>query len=97
MGDEAHGQEDDEQVDPDGEVGEPAEFLQRANLTEEEAGQGPDETADGVAQLELRRFGQRLAVGNDDDGHAAQQLDRLQDVETVAGRGTVEAERQIPV
>ena len=40
VGDDAHGEEDDEQVHPDGRVGEPAEALQRADLAEEHAGDG---------------------------------------------------------
>ena len=40
VGDDAHGEEDDEEIQPDGGVGEPAEALKRADLAEEHAGDG---------------------------------------------------------
>ena len=48
-----HGDKHDQEIDPDGEIGEPSEFLQRSDLAQKEAGEGPDETADRVAQLEF--------------------------------------------
>ena len=93
----AHGDEHDEEVDPDGQVGQRAEFLQRADLAEEEAGQGPHETADGVAELESGGFRERFAVGDDDGADVADELDRLEYVHQIARPLAVEAEREVAV
>ena len=52
----AHGNEHDQEVDPNCKVGKPSKFLQRPDLAYEKTGQRPDQTADGVAQLELGDF-----------------------------------------
>ena len=83
VSDEAHGEEDDEEVEPYGEVSEPAELLEGADLANEEACEGPDKAADGVAELEFGGFGESFAVGNNDDGNIADELDGLQDVHAV--------------
>lgn len=95
MGGCTHGDEHDDQVDEHGQVGQPAELLQSADLAQEEAGQRPDETADGVAELELGCLGQGLAVGDDDDGHVAEKLDGLEDVDEVAAPWSVDAEGEV--
>lgn len=69
-----HGDEHDQEIDPHREVGQPSEFLQRSDLAEKETGQGPDETTDGVAQLELRGFRESFSVRDDDDADTAYEL-----------------------
>ena len=49
----AHGDEDDQQVHPDGEIGHPAVGLKGADLGDEEAGADKQDWADDVAQPEL--------------------------------------------
>ena len=49
----AHCDEHDEEIDVDGQVGEPAVFCQGADLTESEPANCPYETADSVAESEL--------------------------------------------
>ena len=93
----AHGDEHDEQIDPHGKVGEPAEFLERSDLAYKEACESPDQAANGVAQLELRGFRKSFTIGDDDDGHIAEQLDGLKDVEQVARPLAVEAVCKITV
>lgn len=53
MRNKTHGQKDDEEVDPDGKVGQPSKLLKRANLADEKAPDCPDKAADGVTQLEF--------------------------------------------
>lgn len=91
----AHCDEHDRQVDEHCHVRQPTEFLQGSNLAEDESGQGPDQAANGIAQLELDRFRQRLAVGDDDGPDVANELDGLEDVEEVAAPGTVYTESDV--
>lgn len=51
--DDAHRDEHDEEVEDDGPVGDPREAGERADLAHGEAGEGPDEAADAVAEAEL--------------------------------------------
>lgn len=83
MGGGSHGDEHDQQIDQDGHVREPGEALQGPDLAENEAGQCPHQTADGVAQPELGRLGQCLSVRDDDGADVTYQLDGLEDVDHV--------------
>lgn len=90
-----HGDEHDNQVDEDSQVGQPAELLEGSDLAQEETGQSPHQTADGVAELELGGLGEGLTVGDNDDSNIAQQLNSLEDVDEVTAPGAVDTERQI--
>lgn len=93
----AHGDEDDEEIDPDTCVGKEPEFLQRADLAQRGADNGPDQTAHGIAEVELRDFGQGLAVADDNQTDLECQLETLHDVEKVAQRSAVEAVGNVAV
>lgn len=66
-----HGDEHDQEIDPDSEIGQPCEFLQRSDLAYQETGQRPDETADGIAQFEFRDLRESFAVGYYEDCNTA--------------------------
>lgn len=89
----AHGDEDDEQVEEDGGVGEPAVVPQRAHLADEEADGHEDDAADDVAQAELAELGDALAEEDDDLAEDEQQQEGLEDVDDLAGDLAVGAER----
>lgn len=91
----AHGDEHDEQVDEDGHVGKPGELLQGPNLAQDEAGEGPDQAANSIAELEFYGFRQRFAVGYDDGADVADKLDGLKDIEQVAAPCSVDTEAYV--
>ena len=95
--DDTHRDEHDEQVHPDGRVREPAVFGESSHLTNEETNDGPDQTANGVAKLELRYLGNGLSITDHDQADTADQLDTLQDVDHVARACAVETECQVSV
>ena len=97
VGNADHGDDHAGNVDPDSSVCEPAELLQCADLTKKEAGDSPDETADGEAELELCSLGKSKTVGDDDGADVEDELDGLQDVEEVAHRLAVKAETHVTV
>ena len=74
MGGDAHRDKHDEEVDPDGGVGDPAIALEGADLADDEADECEDHTADCVAELELGDFGEGLAAGDDDQADGAEEL-----------------------
>ena len=97
MRNKTHGQKDDEEVDPDGKVGQPSKFLQRANLADEKAPNCPDKAADGVTQLEFGGLRECFTIGDCDDRDIAEELDRLEDVQAVSTDMAVEAESDIAI
>lgn len=97
IGGSTHGNEHDGQVNEDSGVGQPAELLQRPNLTQGKAGQGPHETAHGVTELELGCLRQRFSIGDDDDSNVAQKLNSLQEVHGVAADRPIDAIGNIAV
>lgn len=90
-----HRDEHNDQVDEDSQVGQPAELLEGSDLAQEETGQSPHQTADGVAELELGGLGKGLAVGDDDHTNIANQLNGLEDVDQVTGPMTIDTESNI--
>ena len=97
MRNKTHREEDDEEVKPDCKIGKPAELLESSNLAKEEAGKGPNETADGVTELKLRGFRESFAIGDDDDGNVANQLDGLQNIHAIACPISVEAKCNVTI
>lgn len=91
----SHGEDDDQKIEPDGEVGEISELLQGSDLTNDHGGKRPDETADGEAELELGHLRQSLAVTNDNDADVEQELDALEQIHAVASPGTVDSETEV--
>ncbi len=74
----AHCDEYNQQVHVDGCVGQPPIFLESAHLTEEEATDRPDETTNCVAEAKLGHLGEGLAVGDDNESHATEELHALE-------------------
>ena len=66
----AHGDEHDHEIEENGKVGQDAEFLECADLTEAKAAEGPDKTANGIAKFELGDLRKGLAVADDDVTYA---------------------------
>ena len=97
MSGDAHRDEHDQEIDPNCKIGDPSKSLQRSNLAKEETGQCPNEAANGVAQLELRHFGKRFAIGYNDDADGADEEDRLEDVDQVSRPLAVDAECEVAV
>ncbi len=97
MRDKAHGEEDNKKIKPHGEIGEPAKFLEGADLANKEACKCPDQAADGVAEFELGSFRESFAIGDGDDGDIADELNCLQNVHAIAGPVAVEAEGDVAV
>ena len=97
VGNDPHGDEHDHQVHPDGRVREPAILGQRPHLTDAEAHDAPQQTADGITQFELRDLRNGLSVADDNQTHPTNQLDTLEDVDDVARNGPVQSEGQVTV
>lgn len=91
----SHGDENHEQVDVHGGIGQPGKPLQGADLPEEEACKSPHQAADGVTELEFGGFGERLAVRDDDSADVAHQLDSLEDIGEVAEPRSIQAVAQV--
>jgi hypothetical protein len=95
--DEAHADEDEEEVEPDGAVREPAVVLQGPDLADEHADEGPDDDADREAELALCDLGERLAVGEADGADIDDELDRLEDAAEVAEPAAKDAAAEVGV
>jgi hypothetical protein len=80
--DDHHYHDHDQDIQPDGEVGNPAKLLQCPHLAEHHTQHRPDETADDVADVTVDLV-EPLAVTDDDDSHETEQLNGLQDVDDV--------------
>ncbi len=73
-----HADEHDEEIEDDGEVGQPAELVQGPYLAGEEPHDGPDQAAHDVAQPELRNLRYRETVADDNNTDADGQLKGLE-------------------
>lgn len=91
----AHGDEHAKQIQPDGDIGEPAKLLQGSNLTDQETDNGPNQTANDITEFELDSLGKGLPRTHDNQADIKQQLDSLQDVEEIAHVEAVDTEAQI--
>jgi len=94
--DDGDGQDHDDDVDPDGKIGDPAEFLECTDLTKDHTKNSPDDAAHNIADavVDLR---QTLSVTNDNNTDVEEQLDRLKGVERVASVFAVDAESNVSV
>ena len=93
----AHGKDNHKHIEPDSGVSEPAVFLQRADLPDDVAAEGPDEAADGVAELELGDLREGLPVADYDYADVEEELDALQDVDHLPHEAAVGAEGDVAV
>jgi len=93
----AHGDEHDEEIEENGKVGQDSEFLECSHLADGKASDSPDETADGIAESELRDLRNGLAVTDDDVSNAEEQLKTLQEVDNKARDSTVNTESEIGI
>ena len=62
MGCRTHSDKHADKIQPDGAVSEPSEFLERADLADDEANNGPDETAHDEANTEFGGLRKSFAV-----------------------------------
>jgi len=93
----AHGDEHDHEIEENGKVGQDAEFLECADLAEAKTTEGPDKTADGIAEFELGDLGKGLAVADDNVTNAQEQLETLQEVDDIARDPAINTESEIGV
>ena len=97
MCNDAHGDEHDHKIHPDGGVSQPTVLGKSPHLADTKSNDGPDQTADSVAKLEFGHLRDSLSIADHDQAHVAEKLDGLEDVDYVARNRTVEAECQISV
>lgn len=64
----AHGDEHDQQIDLDGEVGQEPKLLESTDLTDQEASYGPHDYTNSITESKLARLGQSFAVADKDHG-----------------------------
>lgn len=93
----SHGDEDDEQVEPHGEVGHPPVGLEGSDLGQEEADNDEENGADDIAQLELGDLRDVLTELDRDLSEQQQQTQSLHDVGDVAGQCAPGAETEIAI
>ena len=93
----AHGDGHERQIGPDSGVGKPSKLLQGANLADSEAANGPTQTADGIAELELGNLGNGLSITDDDQSNGAEELEELQYINAMAGDSAVESECKVAI
>ena len=92
-----HGEEDDEEIHPDGRIGQPSEILQGSDLSQDHTGEGPDDAEHDEASVEIGDLGQTLAVGDDDNSDVEEQLDGLEDIDAVAAYCSIDTECNISI
>lgn len=80
-----HDDDEADDVEPDGSVGEPAETLQGANATQSHTADGEDEQADDEADALVGKLGDSSSVSENQHGDSHELLDSLGDVDEVAG------------
>ena len=90
-----HRDEDSEEGAPDGEVGEEAEVLERADLGQAEADDDEQKRADDVAEAEFGDLTDVLAVLDGDLARDEEEGEGLEEVGHVAGDGSAGAEGQV--
>ena len=93
----AHRDENDEQVDEDGRVGQPAVVAQRAHLADAEAHQYENDAADGVAEAEFGHLADALPVLDDDLAEDEEEEEGLQHVDQVPRGRAEDAKGQVAV
>lgn len=84
-------------IDPDGNIGKPAELLKCSNLPKSKPSYSPNERANNIAELELHGLRQSLPVGDYDTPDIQNQLNRLQDVEQIACPRPKQSKSQVTV
>lgn len=98
----SHAEDKDEHVQPDGEVGEPAEALQSSDLANDHTSGHEDDEADDEAKAASAIWTSRdlrdgLAIAENENSHGKEQLDGLQRVDEVARPGPEDTEESIGV
>lgn len=73
----AHGQENDQNIQPNSEVGQVSIFLKRSDLTKKHTSESPDKSANRKAKFELGHLRQTLPVTNDDNTDVEKELNAL--------------------
>lgn len=91
----AHGNKQNEQVDPYGEICQPAESLKCSDLADDHASGHEDDQAHNEADAGLRHLRDGLTVGENEDGNRKQELDCLQDIHAVSCPSAVNSEEAI--
>jgi hypothetical protein len=84
-----------EQVDPYGEICQPAESLKCSDLADDHASGHEDDQAHNEADAGLRHLRDGLTVGENEDGNRKQELDCLQDIHAVSCPSAVNSEEAI--
>jgi hypothetical protein len=92
-----HGDEHNEQIDPDGEVCQEAELLESTDLTEEEASNGPNNNANGIAEPKLANLRKRFTVADKYNRNIEQQLQRLKDQDKISGPATEQSKGKVSI
>jgi hypothetical protein len=93
----AHGDEHDEQVDPDGEVCEETKLLESPDLAKEKSGNGPYDDTDRVAEFEFADLGESFSITDKDDGNVQEQLERLERQDEVSCCASVDTESKVRI
>src|ERR1700722_4178592 len=93
----SHSDEHDQEVYVDGQVCEPAILLQSTHLPDEESANGPDQTTDGITKVKFRNLRDSLSVADDNESDLTEQLDTLEDVDSVARDGAIDPEGHVSV
>lgn len=87
-----HDDDEGDDVDPDGQVGEPTDTLQRSDATENHADHHEDDETGDEANLFARQLSNGCTAAENQDGNRHELLNGLGDVDEVTSEWTVNSE-----